>query len=264
MLPILFKIGPVLVPSYWFMLILSFVIGSIVYYLQVRNLGERLFDVIIVTGFTLFMTVFGAKLFSFINYIYKRELIIDQFSDIFRILLNSGLISFGGGIFAIFSFSLYYIAKDKDFVKYADNLALSMALSVFLIRIGCFLGGCCYGKVVDVSNPFGIHFPMYSDAGKHLHSVGAVKLFPSQLLASFNGLLIFFTILFYKSKKLKKGSYIVLFVGLYSLSRFIVDFTRVYENKEHLMGLTFNQYLSLVLIGCSFAFLKVRSRIGTN
>ena len=61
--------------------------------------------------------------------------------------LSSGFVVFGGIIGGILTGLLYCRIRKLVFFKYADVILPSVALAQGFGRIGCFLAGCCYGKV---------------------------------------------------------------------------------------------------------------------
>jgi phosphatidylglycerol:prolipoprotein diacylglycerol transferase len=47
-------------------------------------------------------------------------------------------------------------------LRFADAMMPAVGIAVILVRLGCFMNGCCYGVVTH--GPFGVHFPMGSKA----------------------------------------------------------------------------------------------------
>lgn len=72
-------------------------------------------------------------------------------------------------------------------LRLADSVAPALAAGIALMRIGCFLTGCCFGRVTDL--PWGVTFPVGSEAhlyqlleGGGLFSAAAPKpVHPTQL-----------------------------------------------------------------------------------
>lgn len=174
-------------------------------------------------------------------------------------LWEGGLILYGGYALAIAGGILYVRRAGLSVWRVGDAAAPSMALGVGIGRLGCFMNGCCYG--LPTTLPWGIKFPpeSYSSAvfpGETLH--------PSQLYMSAAGFLLFFALLRFDRKRRFDGwlfwSYIALDAGL----RFLIDFTRYYDETSFLGrigGLSFNmnQLLSAGLIVISLVMLRVLS-----
>jgi phosphatidylglycerol:prolipoprotein diacylglycerol transferase len=52
-----------------------------------------------------------------------------------------------------------------NFWKLSDRLVFFLGISIALIRVGCFLNGCCFGKVSHL--PWSVTFPLFSPAHKY-------------------------------------------------------------------------------------------------
>lgn len=168
-----------------------------------------------------------------------------------------GLIFLGGFVLALLSGAIYVHMKKLSFWKMADSVAPSLALGLFFGRIGCFLNGCCYGKACDL--PWGVTFPPQSPAG---FQMGNVAIHPTQLYSSAYGLIIFIILMLLDKKERFDGFLFIVFLILYGVSRFTVDFFRFYESQMFVIdGIGFNQVLSLLLVVAGIAVLIVKGRM---
>ena len=138
-----------------------------------------------------------------------------------------------------------------------DIYAPTLALGIFLSRIGCFLNGCCYGEPTTL--PWGVVFPSGCPAGgfQRLDGGPPEPLHPTQLYSSAYGLVIFATLLVVEKVADRKGwrfdgfTTLLLFM-LYPAARFSVEFWRhFYDETGVYFGLSHNQYLSIVLFAVS-------------
>jgi phosphatidylglycerol---prolipoprotein diacylglyceryl transferase len=85
-----------------------------------------------------------------------------------------------------------------------------------------------------------------------------VMLHPTQIYSSIKGLLIFVILMALQPKLHKRGAMFGMLMILYGIGRFTIDFFRYYEpNARVLMGLSFNQVISVFLVACG-VFLLVR------
>ncbi len=111
-----------------------------------------------------------------------------------------------------------------------------MALGHMFGRIGCNMFGCCFGKITEASNFCSIQFPAGSPAFEKHKVLGlltpysnlSLNVIPTQLIeAGFLGLLAAF-LLIYDKKKIRKqsGCIFILYLSMYSLFRFIIEFFR--------------------------------------
>jgi phosphatidylglycerol:prolipoprotein diacylglycerol transferase len=103
--------------------------------------------------------------------------------------------------------------------RVADLISPFIALGLSFGRIGCFLAGCCYGK--ETSLPWGVVFKS-PDSLAPLN----VPLHPTQLYDVANGLAIFFLLSWMEKRKTFEGQIFWLFLFLYSVTRFLIEFLR--------------------------------------
>jgi phosphatidylglycerol:prolipoprotein diacylglycerol transferase len=114
-------------------------------------------------------------------------------------------------------------------------------------------------------------FPPDSPAGSAAAALAqemgrdTVALHPAQAYSSLKGLLIFLTLMLLAPKLTKPGSTFGLLLVLYGIGRFVVDFFRMYEdNARILLGLTFNQVISIGLVGIGLYLLLRRVKQPSN
>lgn len=223
--------------SYGFMLMLAFVVGTI--WLIVQGRRERppvevdtILDLMV---FIIIGSIVGARL------IYVVTQWEDYHANAPQILrITEGGLSIHGGILGGLVFGwIYVMAKRLGYWRMVDFAIPGCALGIFIGRIGCFLNGCCYGIRCGSDFPLGVVYPgaetwtsrglspdlasLY-DAG--LAAVGQYARHPVQLYESFGALLIFWYLMNFRRNKAFNGHVFLMFVWLYSLLRFVVEFYR--------------------------------------
>ena len=124
-------------------------------------------------------------------------------------------------------------------------------------RVGCFLGGCCFGKPTD--SAFGVVFPEGSDP--YGFYGGAIAVHPTQLYEAAFLLALFFVLFFW----LKKDA-LPFYCILYGAWRFGIEFLRA-DDRGSLFGLPLSpsQVISVALFilgGVLLAVRFVRARRG--
>lgn len=103
-------------------------------------------------------------------------------------------------------------------------------------RIGCFFGGCCYGKVTDSI----LGFAFCDNPSNNIFHNGA-KRYPTQLFEATALILIFLLLL---RKKNKFSNYVM----LYATARFIIEFFRDDERGYISAILSPAQLISVLLL----------------
>lgn len=140
-----------------------------------------------------------------------------------------GGITWLGGVIGCFPFMIFAIHK---FVPKAKGDALNcfsllipgLVLAHAFGRLGCFCGGCCYGKVTY--GPFGVSFPAGSAAAHQYpgNSGGSLPVYPTQLFEAAFDVVLFVVMVVFR-KKLKKYN-IEIFLYSYGAYRFLLEFLR--------------------------------------
>ncbi|MEJ2720315.1 MAG: prolipoprotein diacylglyceryl transferase [bacterium] len=263
MYPILIKLGWFNVYSFGFMLALSFLIGIYISSLRGKKFGVEPQHVLDLSVYIIVAGVVGSRLlyvvFHFDEY--------NRFIDIFA-LWQGGATLYGGFLLAIFVGYVFSVKRKIDFFLLGDIIAPALALGIMLTRVGCFLSGCCFGKMTEL--PWGVVFPPQSPAGYYAseyaaeHSLSVVALHPAQLYASGFGLITFVLLLAFQRQLSKRGATFGALLVLYGVFLFTLDFFRYYEaNMRVLAGLTLNQFISIGLFAIGLYLLLRKTDLRT-
>jgi phosphatidylglycerol:prolipoprotein diacylglycerol transferase len=250
MCPILFKLGPLSVKSYGVMLVVAFIAGIVLALKRAKNAGIKPEKIIDLALIVLISSLVGSRFFYVVYHLDEFQ---GHFWDTVNPFQSSGEIGIGGlsmmdgVVLSVVVGIAYLIFMRMPIWKVADSVAPSFPLGLAFARIGCFLNGCCPGKVTD--SFLGVTFPADSFAG---YFFPGVKLLPTQLFSSVAGFLIFLLLLFLERYKTFEGFTFWLMLIFYSAWRFTVDFFRYYE--ESMVFVRFgnieisqNQILSLLI-----------------
>jgi phosphatidylglycerol:prolipoprotein diacylglycerol transferase len=135
----------------------------------------------------------------------------------------------------------------------ADLFAPGIALGYMVGRLGCLMAGCCFGKETTVA--WAITF---TDPAANLN-VGTplnVPLHPTQVYESLAGLGIFLALLALERRgRGFPGRTFWMFVLLYSVSRFVIEFYRGDDRGFVFNAVSTSQAISLVLVPLSLIML---------
>lgn len=261
--------------GYGFMLMLGFLAGTIlaIRYARKSKVNEdRVMDLILFCVFG--GGLIGARFFFFIEYWHE----IDSWWNIFE-FWKGGLTFYGGFIFALGTSLVYLRWKKMSIPRVADILALSTALGLVFGRIGCFLNGCCFGKITDAA--WGICYPQfvagkvaekaeYSIPWTHQNHNGFAPpdglshpVHPTQLYSSAYNLLIFLFLIWFFNRKKYHGQVALVFALLYSAARFAVEFFRG-DNEVYANAFTISQIVSLFVFPGALGLLLYFWKKGTT
>ncbi len=173
------------------------------------------------------------------------------------LLTGGGFVIYGGIIGGSAAILIYCRIRKLSFLTYLDLLVPSVALAQGFGRIGCFLAGCCYGRETD--SAFSIVFQ------NSLYAPNGIKLFPTQLMSSAGDFLIALILLLYAKNDRKKGKTGGLYLILYSVGRFLIEFFR--NDERGAVGpLSTAQFVSIfiLLLGLLLFFTNLFRREKTS
>jgi len=249
--PEIFRIGPIAVRWYGLLFASSFLFGYIIINKMFRN--ENLSDALLdrLTVYMALGTIIGARLGHCL--FYEPSYYLKHPLEIFAIW-HGGLASHGAGIGILLSIWLFVRKEKKDYAWAMDRIAIVVALSGFLIRMGNLMNSEIYG--VETTVPWGFVFLRNNEvAPKH----------PTQIYEGLAYLLIFFLLyrIYWKNKGSHvQGSLISLFLILVFTARFFIEFVKEDQvGFEATMKLNMGQLLSIpfVLIGIVTLYLSYKA-----
>lgn len=160
-----------------------------------------------------------------------------------------GSVFYGGLIGGLIAGGISIKVQKLPVDTITDCLAPGIAQFHGFARIGCFLGGCCYG----VEWEHGITF-----TNSIVESANGVPRVPIQLFESgfeflLAGLLWFLLLRVPKTR----GKLLVFYLLIYPVGRFILEFWRGDEYRGFLFGLSTSQIISILLFTASALYLLV-------
>jgi len=158
--------------------------------------------------------------------------------------IRDGGMAFHGGLAAgTAAAAIVCRRKEMSFAETSDIIAPYIALGQAVGRVGCFLNGCCYGKVVR--SGFGVTFP------------GEVSMrLPVQAYAALGLAVMYLALLRVRGAKLFSGSTILLYLVMYSIFRFFIEFLRG-DNPSVAFGMTLPQVISASMFTVSVILFTV-------
>ena len=142
------------------------------------------------------------------------------------------------------------ITLGQDLAASFDTIAMVLALSLGLMRIGCFLGGCCYGKSCSV----GVYYsPEVLRPVNHIRRFSpgpapGARVFPLQLVESAVVLALLGGIAVRVGQQGAFDGYgLLIFLFFYAAWRFFAEFLRGHRHRQGGTFLTPTQKFSLLV-----------------
>jgi len=233
--PILFTVGSLRFPTYGAVMVLA-ILAAVYTILRLgRREGLDAGQLLDFSTWVLLVALLGAKVLMVLSdWGYYRQNPGEIFS---RSTLLAGGVFYGGFIAALL-FAVWYIRLHHlPFWKVVDVYAPAISLGLGLGRIGCFAAGCDYGK--PTTSAWGVVF-----TNPIAHEVSGVPLgvplYPTQPIMMLASLSIFAVLMWRYPKKTRDGEIFVLYLALYAVARFFIEFLRGDEDR----GFVFDHLLS--------------------
>jgi|TARA_B110000902_G_scaffold78430_1_gene93387 phosphatidylglycerol:prolipoprotein diacylglycerol transferase len=182
----------------------------------------------------------GGKLFFFLEDIDKYW---GKYAAI-KGAMGGGFVFYGSLIFAVPTI-VWWLRKEKIPVRpFLDILAFVGPVVHSFGRVGCFLAGCCHGKVCD--SWMGVTFT-------HPDSLAAFKntaLYPTQLFDIAVNLTILAVIYFIQKKQKFSGQLFLIYLMMYGVGRSIVEIYRGDDARGFLFGgaVSHSQFIAVCII----------------
>lgn len=207
------------------------------------NLNEKILDD------TFFFGAIGVILGGRLGYVlfYQPLYYFTHPDEIFAFW--QGGMSFHGGLIGVL-LGIYWTTRKHNtkWLHTMDFIAPLVPLGLFFGRIGNFINQELWGRPTDL--PWGMIFPVVDSVPRH----------PSQIYeAMLEGIILFTILWIFSSEERKIGQTSGLFLLLYGVFRFGIEFTREPDRFLGLLflNLTMGQILCLPMIGIGiYIFLK--------
>jgi phosphatidylglycerol:prolipoprotein diacylglycerol transferase len=220
-----------------------------------RNMPERKIDEIF--GLAIFVIIFGYLCSKLLYIVTIIPYLIDGTMTLAG-AITGGWVIYGGIFGGILGGLIYCKWKKLDFWEYTDVIVPPVAFAQGCGRIGCFFAGCCYGVETD-SSWFYLEFSNSSFAPNHVHLV------PTQLIMSAGDFLLYFFLLWYEKKVQKReGEVIGVYLMIYSIGRFIVEFFRGDTIRGQVGVLSTSQFIGIFAAIAGVIILVNRRKRGTT
>lgn len=189
---------------------------------------------------------------AFIEVVTHLSKYITSFTTFIGMLsyIFGGSVFYGGLLGGMLICVIYAKIKKLDLTEYSDICAGFVPLFHFFGRIGCFLGGCCYG----IESSFGF----ITNDNTLNPSINGVVRFPVQLLEAALNLGLFFLLAYLLRKNKLKGGLFALYLLIYSVIRFFDEFLRGDSYRGFLFRLSTSQIISILLFIGAVVYFIVR------
>jgi len=256
MYPRLLELGPITVYTYGVLLAAAYLLGLKLAMARAKTRGLDANRVLDLGIYIIISALIGAKLLLLVTDFKTfsadpRELLT---------LARSGGVFYGGLILAVIV-ALWYIRRiHLPLWTTCDVFAPGIALGHVIGRFGCLFAGCCYGRETTVPWAITFHDPF---AATNVGTPLDRPLHPTQLYEAGAELVILFVLLATEKKgRPFPGRTFWLYMLLYAVSRFVIEFYRG-DERGMVGSLSTSQFISVLLAPLAVAMLIYLSRVFT-
>ncbi len=257
---------PWLAPSYFVLVGISALVACIVVLRLAQEDGADLK----IEARTLLFAYVGALLGG---YVFEAVRAIPEglASGSFAPLLRAGRAAYGGLLMATGCAALYRLHHRAPLGPFFDRSSLLLGIIYLAVRGGCFLAGCDYG--IPTALPLGVRYPPgtlaameHAARGFVPYSAPSLPTHPTQLYEGFWALLASAVAAFLFRRGARDGSVFAVWVALYSVGRFLIEFLRGDKTRGLYQGLSSAQYVSmgLCLLVALFFLYRAHSHASSN
>lgn len=240
--------------SYNLAIMVGIIFAILAFYKWEKKIPATEKDTIIsIVGVDLVVGFFSAFLGNKLLHFQTWEAFREHFFEFTGMTFLCGLI---GSI--LFFVAVYYIVyRDwKKLYRTLNSITPYFILAQIWGRIGCFLGGCCFGKPTD--GIFGVRYPENSYA---FLKYGDAKLYPAPVLEIVWLLFMLFCMQFIKICRQEK---VICYFCMYLPGRFMIEFFRGDNRGNILWGISPSQRICLGILLIMAILLYQRKRCGRH
>ena len=215
---------------------------------KLRN--QKSEDIIFASAYACIGLIIGGKLLYILvnlsTLIKYADILLASPSKIVTVL-SGGFVFYGGFIGIILGIFIYCKQYKISYIDVLETIVPVVPFIHAFGRIGCFYAGCCYGK--PYTGLFHIVYH-YSESAPN-----NIALFPVQILESILNLFTFIIIMILTYKLRKRYFTIGLYLVIYSIMRFILEFYRGDIERGFLFSVSTSQWISMFCLPIGLFFL---------
>ncbi|MDX9970823.1 MAG: prolipoprotein diacylglyceryl transferase [Candidatus Gracilibacteria bacterium] len=247
------------IPAYTLFSILALVVVAFGGYFFALSRGFSKRDAFLMVFFMSISTFLGARILNFfVNYSYYEN----NFFKIFE-FSTRGFSLYGGVLGAVLSGLIVSYKRKINLMRFADSMTPFVGIGIVLMRIGCFLNGCCFGKETD--SIFGVVFPKFSLA--HIHQLnGSVfgsatvrAVHPTQLYELFFALICVIFAFYALKRKFKDGTVFLICGALFSAFRWVNMYFRELNYPDYVLKFVYPSIYLSIIVFCLFLFFRINN-----
>jgi len=261
--PILLKLGPITIYWYGFLIVSGAILGLLVILKLIKYYNIKSDTIFDLSFWLAIFCLLGGRVY-YILYAHEYFFAKNNFLNIFKIW-QGGLAIHGVIIGGLLTLLVYSYKKRLSFWLLADIFAVLLSCAQIVGRWGNYFNQEIFGKPTDL--PWGIPINVVNRPVNYLNFE---YFHPTFLYESLLSILIFGILIFLHWRRIKKmqnsklkiknyGNVFLIYLILYSLVRFFMEFLRV-DFSPLIFSIRWAQVFSIFIIVLSLAALFIRNK----
>ncbi|HZU28051.1 MAG TPA: prolipoprotein diacylglyceryl transferase [Bryobacteraceae bacterium] len=248
MFPRLISIGNFWIPTYGVLVAIGFLVGL---YITVKLAKEKGLPPDQIANLGIYCGIAGLAGGKIAMFLFDWRVYWNNPGEIFsRETLQAAGVYQGGLVLALLVAAWYIHHNKLPWLSTLDVFAPGVAIGHGIGRLGCLAAGCCWGLPTRL--PWGITFTN-PEAGRLTGVPLGVRLQPTQIYEALVEAAIFGFLIWRIRRPHRAGEVMGLYLVLYSIARFFIEFVREHEQPTQL-GLSLTQWIAIAtfLLGVWF------------
>lgn len=239
--------------SYGLMIAIGVLVSYYFVYKRTKSFGITKDQLSTLFIWCIFAGFVGGKLFFFLEDIHRY---IDQPALLLK-LTGGGFVFYGSVLFVIPVIVVWLRKKKIPVRPFLDIIAFVGPIVQGFGRVGCFLAGCCHGKVCD--SVLGVTFS-HPDS---LANPKNVPLYPTQLFDIGINIIILLTLIWFEKRQQFKGQLMLIYLMMYAVGRSINELFRGDEERGFLFNglLSHSQFIAICIFTvCTYIWYRWKNK----
>jgi len=195
---------------------------------------------------------------------------LDQFGHVFDILAwwKGGVVAYGGFLGGLAGAITFCRIHHLSLLAWADCVAPSLCVGLAVTRIGCFLGGCDFGRAWN--GPWAVRFPAGSPAFAQHQLLGllppgataSLAVHPTQLYESLAGVGLWCLVAAVRRQRRVPGYALAAFAMGYGVLRYAIEIVRADPDRGSIGPWSTSQIIAMGTFAAAAVLLVVLRRKG--
>lgn len=180
-------------------------------------------------------------------------------------VLGAGRAAYGGLLAGLIAPIVYLRYRRLPIAPFLDRSTIVLGVSFALVRVGCFLSGCDYGR--PTASLLGVRFPAGSEAALDHASRGWVQVsapslpvHPTELYEAALGIIALGVASVWLRRGIRDGRAFSAWIATYATGRFAIEILRGDAERGVYTGVSTAQIVSIALLAALGAYLLRKGR----